>query len=125
MMTGSLKVTPMAMLSRLTCGIRGKSLIVNLPGNTKGAVENFQVSICMHYTIFAFTTDSVQYLYKCQCVIVEYYLPISVCFQPILFKFKMQKTINILHVLGIYILVFTTFTRLIPNTFLVYKYLNR
>ena len=119
MMTGSLKVTPMAMLSRLTCGIRGKSLIVNLPGNTKGAVENFQVSICMHYMIFAFTTDSVQYLYK--CVIVEY-IPISVCFQPILSK---QKTINILHVLGIYILVFTTFTRLIPNTFLVYKYLNR
>jgi len=45
MMTGSLKVTPMAMLSRLTCGIRGKSLIVNLPGNTKGAVENFQFII--------------------------------------------------------------------------------
>ena len=45
MMTGSLKVTPMAMLSRLTSGIRGKSLIVNLPGNTKGAVENFQVCI--------------------------------------------------------------------------------
>eukprot|EP00093_Oithona_nana_P010964 10964.XXX_314233_311586_1 [CDS] Oithona nana genome sequencing. len=41
MMSGSLKVTPMAMLSRLTSGIRGKTLIVNLPGNTKGAVENF------------------------------------------------------------------------------------
>ena len=44
MMTGSLHVTPMAMLSRLVCGIRGKTLVVNLPGNTKGAVENFSVS---------------------------------------------------------------------------------
>ena len=43
MMSGSLKVTPMAMLSRLTSGIRGKTLIVNLPGNTKGAVEYFSV----------------------------------------------------------------------------------
>ena len=47
MMAGSLNVTPMAMLSRLVCGIRGKTLIVNLPGNTKGAVENFSVSIYM------------------------------------------------------------------------------
>ena len=43
MMSGSLNITPMAMLSRLVCGIRGKTLIVNLPGNTKGALENFSV----------------------------------------------------------------------------------
>ena len=43
MMSGSLNVTPMAMLSRMLSGIRGKTLIVNLPGNTKGAVENFSV----------------------------------------------------------------------------------
>ncbi len=39
----SLKVTPHAMLSRALAGIRGKVLIVNLPGSPKGAVENLQV----------------------------------------------------------------------------------
>ena len=29
----------------LTAGIRGKTLIINLPGNTKGAAENFQFVI--------------------------------------------------------------------------------
>ena len=36
----SCAVTPRAMLSRGIAGIRGKSLIVNLPGSPKGAVEN-------------------------------------------------------------------------------------
>ena len=31
------------MLSRAVAGIRGKVLIVNLPGSPKGAVENLQV----------------------------------------------------------------------------------
>lgn len=39
----SLKVTPHAMLSRTVAGIRGKTLIVNLPGSPKGAVENLQI----------------------------------------------------------------------------------
>ena len=39
----SLKVTPHAMLSRIVTGIRKKTLIVNLPGSPKGAVENLQV----------------------------------------------------------------------------------
>ena len=39
----SLKVTPHAMLSRATAGIRGRVLIVNLPGSPQGAVENLQV----------------------------------------------------------------------------------
>jgi molybdopterin adenylyltransferase len=39
----SLKVTPHAMLSRALAGIRGRVLIVNLPGSTKAAVENLQV----------------------------------------------------------------------------------
>jgi molybdopterin adenylyltransferase len=38
----SLKKTKHAMLSRAVVGIRGKTLIVNLPGNPKGAVENLQ-----------------------------------------------------------------------------------
>ncbi len=36
----SLRVTPHAMLSRAVAGIRGQTLIVNLPGSPKGAVEN-------------------------------------------------------------------------------------
>ena len=39
----SLKVTPHAMLSRSTAGMRGRVLIVNLPGSPKAAVENFQI----------------------------------------------------------------------------------
>lgn len=38
----SLTITPEAMLSRAIGGIRGKSLIINLPGSPKGAVENLQ-----------------------------------------------------------------------------------
>jgi hypothetical protein len=38
----SLTKTPHAMLSRGIAGIRGHTLIVNLPGNPKGAVENLQ-----------------------------------------------------------------------------------
>jgi molybdenum cofactor synthesis domain-containing protein len=39
----SLKFTPHAMLSRAMAGMRGKVLIINLPGSPKGAVENLQV----------------------------------------------------------------------------------
>ena len=37
----SLDETPLAPLSRAVCGIRGRTLIVNLPGSTRGAVQNF------------------------------------------------------------------------------------
>jgi molybdenum cofactor synthesis domain-containing protein len=40
MRTESLKITPMASLSRAVAGIRHKSLIINLPGSPKGAIEN-------------------------------------------------------------------------------------
>ena len=40
MRAASLRVTPHAMLSRAIAGIRGRTLIVNLPGSPKGAVEN-------------------------------------------------------------------------------------
>lgn len=43
MRAASLKVTPHAMLSRAVSGIRGQTLIVNLPGSPKGALENLQV----------------------------------------------------------------------------------
>ena len=39
----SLKITPKAMLSRSASGIRKNTLIVNLPGSPKGAVENLDV----------------------------------------------------------------------------------
>ncbi len=41
----SLKKTPHAMLSRAVAGIRGRTLIINLPGSPKGAVENLQIVI--------------------------------------------------------------------------------
>jgi molybdopterin adenylyltransferase len=42
MLRDSLAVTPHAMLSRGVAGIRGRSLIVNLPGSPKAARENLE-----------------------------------------------------------------------------------
>ena len=42
MRAASLAKTPHAMLSRAIAGIRGRVLIVNLPGSPKGAVENLE-----------------------------------------------------------------------------------
>ncbi|MDI6717143.1 MAG: molybdopterin adenylyltransferase [Actinomycetota bacterium] len=39
----SLKITPHAMLSRAVSGIRGKTLIVNMPGSPKAVRESMQV----------------------------------------------------------------------------------
>ena len=41
----SLKKTPHAMLSRGIAGIRSQTLVINLPGNPKAAVENLDVVI--------------------------------------------------------------------------------
>jgi molybdenum cofactor synthesis domain-containing protein len=51
----SLKKTPHAMLSRAIAGIRQRTLIVNLPGSPKGAVENLQ-------TILPVLPHAVQFL---------------------------------------------------------------
>ncbi|HDD55220.1 MAG TPA: MogA/MoaB family molybdenum cofactor biosynthesis protein [Chloroflexi bacterium] len=45
MRAGSLQITPHAMLSRAVAGIRKKTLIINLPGNSKGALENFRLVV--------------------------------------------------------------------------------
>lgn len=41
----SMKITPNGCLSRAVCGIRGKSLILNLPGSEKAATENLSAVI--------------------------------------------------------------------------------
>ena len=40
MRLASMKITPHAMISRAVAGIRGRCLIINLPGSPKGAMEN-------------------------------------------------------------------------------------
>lgn len=43
MRAASLAKTPYAMLSRAVAGVRGRTLIINLPGSPKGARENLEV----------------------------------------------------------------------------------
>lgn len=43
MRAASLQITPHAMLSRAVAGIRGQTLVVNLPGSPKAARENLAV----------------------------------------------------------------------------------
>jgi len=42
MLKDSLAITPHAMLSRMVAGIRGQTLIINLPGSPKAARENLE-----------------------------------------------------------------------------------
>lgn len=45
MRAASLRITPHAMLSRARAGIRGRTLIINLPGSPKAATENLMTVI--------------------------------------------------------------------------------
>jgi molybdenum cofactor synthesis domain-containing protein len=42
MRAASMAMTPMAMLSRAVAGVRGQTLVLNLPGSPRGAVENLR-----------------------------------------------------------------------------------
>lgn len=45
MRTESMKKTPHAMISRAVAGVRGQTLIINVPGSPRGAIENLEVVI--------------------------------------------------------------------------------
>lgn len=45
MRAASLQITPLAALSRSVCGIRGRTLIINLPGSVRGARENLEAIV--------------------------------------------------------------------------------
>ena len=42
MRAASMRITPRAMLSRAAAGIRGRTLILNLPGSPRAALENLE-----------------------------------------------------------------------------------
>ncbi|MBA3015034.1 MAG: MogA/MoaB family molybdenum cofactor biosynthesis protein [Proteobacteria bacterium] len=49
----SFKITPRAMLSRGRSGVRGQTLITNLPGSTKAAEENIAIILpCLVHAIY-------------------------------------------------------------------------
>ncbi|PGH34256.1 gephyrin [[Emmonsia] crescens] len=60
MLAASLTVTPFAMMSRPVAGVRGKSLIITLPGSPKGAKENLQavIKLLPHACLQAAGADS-------------------------------------------------------------------
>ncbi len=54
----SLKITPLAALSRAVCGTRGRTLIVNLPGSVRGARENLEaIARTLPHAISLLTED--------------------------------------------------------------------
>jgi molybdopterin adenylyltransferase len=54
----SLQATPHAMLSRATAGTRSRTLIINLPGSPKGAIENLRVvSTVLPHAVQLLTED--------------------------------------------------------------------
>ena len=57
MRAASLTVTPHAMMSRAMAGIRGRTLIVNLPGSPRGAVENLNIVLPVFEHAIALLSD--------------------------------------------------------------------
>ena len=57
MRAASLTVTPHTMMSRARTGIRGRTLIVNLPGSPRGAVENLNVVLPVFEHAVALLSD--------------------------------------------------------------------
>ncbi|MFN7929802.1 MAG: MogA/MoaB family molybdenum cofactor biosynthesis protein [Blastocatellia bacterium] len=54
----SLKITPLAALSRAVCGTRGKTLIINLPGSVRGARENLAAIVRLLPHAISLLTES-------------------------------------------------------------------
>jgi molybdopterin adenylyltransferase len=57
----SMQITPYAMISRAAAGIRGNSLIINLPGSPKAAKENLEVILpALKHTIEKINGDQAE-----------------------------------------------------------------
>jgi molybdopterin adenylyltransferase len=54
----SVKITPLAALSRAVCGTRGRTLIINLPGSVRGARENLAAIIRLLPHAIALLTEA-------------------------------------------------------------------
>ncbi|KAJ1937908.1 hypothetical protein GGF37_005016 [Kickxella alabastrina] len=65
MVTGSLRITPMAALSQVTAGVVGCSVVVAVPGSKKGSVENLQqiISVLPHAVDTAAATQGTRHLH--------------------------------------------------------------
>jgi molybdenum cofactor synthesis domain-containing protein len=60
MRAASLQMTPNAMLSRAVAGVRRETLIVNLPGSLRAAIEHLQTILpAMHHTVKMLRNESV------------------------------------------------------------------
>jgi molybdenum cofactor synthesis domain-containing protein len=57
MRAASLNLTPHAMMSRARAGIRGRTLIVNLPGSPRAAIENLNVVLPVFEHAVALLSD--------------------------------------------------------------------
>jgi molybdopterin biosynthesis enzyme MoaB len=82
----SLEITPKAMLSRAIAGIRGKTLIINLPGSPKAAIENLEYilpAIPHGIEILREMLEIVEVLLRIKMLIIYFSIKLKNIFYPL------------------------------------------